>query len=353
MKKRNKLFCAALAALMLLTACSGRAGSAPQKEAGEIVLYGEAHGVEAILEKELELWKDCYHTKGMRHLFVELPYFTAAYLNLWMEQEDDAILTAVYGDWIGTSIHVPAVRDFYAAIKEQCPETVFHGTDVGHQYDTTGKRFLHNLEKNGQADTEPYRLTLEAIQQGKTYYQKQDDAYRENAMVENFIREYDALEGESVMGIYGAAHTTLEGAAWGTEDTPTMASQLQGIYGEALRTEDISWIAKEDIQPLRVDTLTVGGKTYQASYFGEESISDWSIYLSRAFWRLEDAYGDFQDAPEAGDVLPYDNYPMLLETGQVFVVDYTGRDGAVERFYYRSDGTQWQGRPTTVAFVVE
>ena len=29
-------------------------------------------------------------------------------------------------------------------------------------------------------------------------------------MVENFTREFDKLSGESIMGIYGAAHTGLE-----------------------------------------------------------------------------------------------------------------------------------------------
>ena len=37
-------------------------------------------------------------------------------------------------------------------------------------------------------------------------------------------------------------------------------------------------------------TLTVAGKEYQASYFGEEDISGWAgDYQSRAFWRLEGA----------------------------------------------------------------
>ena len=50
---------------------------------------------------------------------------------------------------------------FYRTIKEQCPETVFHGTDVGHQYDSTGARYQDYLEERGLADTEDYRLTLE------------------------------------------------------------------------------------------------------------------------------------------------------------------------------------------------
>ena len=47
--------------------------------AGQIYLFGEEHGVEKILNKEVEIWNDYYHNQNMRHLFVELPYYTAEY----------------------------------------------------------------------------------------------------------------------------------------------------------------------------------------------------------------------------------------------------------------------------------
>ena len=52
-------------------------------------------------------------------------------------------------------------------------------------------------------------LAQEAIEQGKFFYEHSDDVYRENKMAENFIREFDRLTGENVMGIYGGAHTGL------------------------------------------------------------------------------------------------------------------------------------------------
>ncbi|MBU5427595.1 hypothetical protein KQI41_14495 [Tissierella pigra] len=48
----------------------------------------------------------------------------------------------------------------------------------------------------------------------------------------------------------------------------------------------------------------------------------------------------------------YDDYPMLIETGQVFVIDYTKTDGSVERLYYRSDGYIWNGLPSTENFTI-
>lgn len=89
------------------------------------------------------------------------------------------------------------------------------------------------------------------------------------------------------------------------------------------------------------------------SYFGEEDMTGLlkGVRL-RAFWRLETAYDDFKDQPKTGDVLPYDNFPMLVEAGQVFIIDYTKTDGSVTRQYYRSDGYEWEGRPSTEEFSV-
>lgn len=174
---------------------------------GQIYLYGEAHGVAKIMDKEYELWSDYYHNKGMRHLFVEQSYFAAEFLNLWMKADNDDILEALYQDSEGTESHTPYTKTFYKKIKSECPETIFHGTDVGHQGDTTGKRFLSYLADNNLTGSEMYTLTAEAIQQGQRYYSSYDGVYRENKMAENFIRELEKLGNESIMGIYGSAHT--------------------------------------------------------------------------------------------------------------------------------------------------
>ncbi len=224
------------------------------------------------------------------------------------QEDNDAIPDALYDDWDGTAIHVPEIKDFYRKIKENCPETVFHGTDVGHQYATTGERFLQYLWENGRDKTEQYRLVQDAIKQGKRYYKRSDNVYCENAMTANFIQEYDKLGGADIMGIYGYAHTDIV-------------------------------------------TIQVGDKEYDASYFGQADLSSFlPDYQYREFWRLEDAYADFKDNPVTGDVLPYNNYPMAVEEAQVFVIDYTKTDGSVIRKYYRSDGNTWQGNPATEEF---
>jgi hypothetical protein len=147
---------------------------------GQIYLYGEIHGVAKILDKEFELWCDYYQNDNMRYLFVERGYFTAEFLNLWMQSDNDAILDELYNDLEGTPSYNNDSKEFYKRIKSSCPETVFHGTDVGHLYYSTGKRYLKYLRKNGMKDSEQYKLAQDAIQQGEFYYENQDDVYREN-----------------------------------------------------------------------------------------------------------------------------------------------------------------------------
>jgi len=320
------------------------------KSSGVIYLYGEEHGKEKILNKELELWGEHYK-QGMRHLFREAPYYSAEFLNIWMQSDSDEILDEIYDDLARTPAHNPYFKDFYKTIKSQYPETIFHGTDVGHQYDTTGERYLEYLRNNNLEDSEQYLLTKDAIRQGKFFYQYDDHTYRENMMTENFIREFDKLDGENVMGIYGAAHTGLDSMDF-YNTVPCMANQLKERYDDNVNSEDLSGLAKE-IEPLRVDTIKVAGKDYKASYFGIQDLSSLRGYDFREFWRLEDAYDDFKDSPKNGNVLPYDNYPTLIETGQVFVTDVTKTDGSIEREYYRSDGNEWQGLPSTEGFTVE
>ena len=318
---------------------------------GQIYLYGEQHGEQAIYEKEFELWDEYYRKDGLRHLFVELPYYTAEFLNLWMEAEDDMILEEVYADWEGSSAHNPYYKEFYQKIKQNCPETVFHGTDVGHQYDTTGQRYLDYLKENQLEESGQYQLASECIGQGEYFYENSDNIYRENKMAENFARAYDAIGGESIMGIYGNAHVGIDAMEYSARAVPCMANQLYASYGDRIHSEDLTWILK-DIDPIRVDTVTVEGKTYQASYFGKEDLTGFKDFTYREFWRLEGAYEDFKDHPKTGEVLPYNNYPMLIETGQVFILDIGKTDGSVMRSYYRSDGNRWNGDLTTEGFPV-
>ena len=124
------------------------------------ILYGEEHSNESILEEEFQLWYTYYHEKGMRHLFVEASYYSAEFLNLWMQTDSDDILDQLFEDIQGTAGGTEETKAFYQRIKEECPETVFHGIDVGHQYNTTGKRYLDYIESVGMENSETYTLPM-------------------------------------------------------------------------------------------------------------------------------------------------------------------------------------------------
>lgn len=351
--------------LVISVLCSILMGCSPKKEEtissmsedstsdspqGEIYLYGEIHDMPSILQEELAIWKSFYHEEDMRHLFVELPYYTAAYLNLWMEAEDDTILEQLYRDWAGTSQHSEDVLEFYRTIKQDCPETIFHGTDLGHQYDTTGARYLAYLEEQDLEESEAYEITQEVIRQGKTFYKTDNPVYRENTMVENFCRAFDALEEKRIMGIYGAAHTVIDGLDF-SNSVPCMANQLHEIYGDLVHAEDLSQL---DVPEPDFETIEVNGTAYPATYFGYQNTRSFlEEYQYRQYYRLENAYDDFKDAPTVQNVLPYNNYPteMEIEVGQVFVIDYTTYEGAVERKFFRSDGKYWNDMPITQEFL--
>lgn len=353
-----------VAMMLVFTACQSDATidtslqSATYNDSGteiekKIYLYGEAHGVEKILDREFELWYDYYHHTGMRHLFIEYPYYTAQFLNIWMQAEDDIILEEIFHDAQGTLSAVPAVSDFFKKIKSQCPETVFHGTDVGHQYDTTGARYLKYLQENGKEESTEYVLAEEFIAQGKEYYKGGSDnyGYREDMMVQNFIRAYDALGMPKIMGIYGSAHTNIEAMGYQASGTPCMANQLNQVYGGILYTEDLSDLALLS-EPLATSYANIDGKKYTLAYFGKQEITFTEAYKTREFWRIEKSYEDFKQNELNHDVLPFDNYPMVINPEDVFVIKYVKADDSAVFMLYRNQGDIWQGEATTTGFNV-
>ncbi len=109
------------------------------------------------------------------------------------------------------------------------------------------------------------------------------------------------------------------------------------------------------MQPIRIDKISVGGKEYEAGYFGEQDMRSWSNFaVKREFWRLECAHKLLTNCDYLTDVLPYNNYPPIkIEDGQIFVIDYHKEDGSVERQFYVADGTVWNDMPSTRQFVVK
>lgn len=195
----------------------------------KIFLYGESHGSALFYEKEFEAWKTCYEEQEMRALFLELPYYTAEFLNLWMKQDNEDILYTFYEDIEGTASHTEDYLDFFRKIKEQCPETIFYGTDVGHQYETTGTRYLQYLQEQDSDNKKGMELTKECILQGQKWYESQADgdidwSIREEYMISNFEDAYERCGMEKIMGIYGSMHINQQ-------ENTIMAGALTRKYG--------------------------------------------------------------------------------------------------------------------------
>ena len=196
----------------------------------QVRLYGEAHGSKIYYDIEFEHWKECYD-RGYRNLFVELPYFSAEFLNFWMHEDSDELLDVFFEEISDTLSGNPDSKAFYKRIKEECPETIFYGTDVGHQYQTTGPRFLQYLEDHGMKDSEMYELALENIAQGDTFSAENSmdgiSEFRESCMTSNFIAAYERCGGGKIMGIYGSFHTE-------PSDPWNMINRLKEYYEDGI-----------------------------------------------------------------------------------------------------------------------
>ena len=239
--KRILLLCIIAAITLVSMAASIRSfieNNPPKNRDYSIYLYGETHGDKKIINRELELWYDFYHNHGMRHLFIESSYFDSGILNLWMQAEDDYYLDYLYEGWEGSFSYDPAVRNFYVQIKINCPETNFQGHDVGHQHDRAREFYLNYLQENGLKDSEEYRLTLESINQGIRFYNDFDMEYREEMMTQNFIREFDSLNNEKVMGIFGGAHIKKDIFGYIFRIDP-MAYRLKEYYGNIIYAKQL------------------------------------------------------------------------------------------------------------------
>lgn len=220
----------------------------------KIILYGESHGSKEYYDAELELWQGFY-ADGLRDLFLELPYYSAEFLNVWMDEDSNALLDTWFEEINGTLSGNQYYYDFFCTIKESCPDTVFYGTDVGHQYDTTGARYLKYLGDNGLKDSINYNLTEDCILQGKKYYENREDndgvsELRETYMVSNFKKAYERQGRGKIMGIYGSYHTDL--------NSDVMASRLKADLGNIISSVKVSSVMIKGKNPYRFGISATG-----------------------------------------------------------------------------------------------
>ena len=223
----------------------------PESSDPYIFLVGETHGEPDIISKELELWQDYYNNQGFRHLFIEIGYVQALLLNEWIKSDSNDLLARMFEDLAGTAFYTQEEVNFFKEIKRTCPQTIFHGTDISHQYESTGVWYLEYMKLKELQDTEDYHLVIKNNEQAKEFYDKKSNSIRENYMVENFIREYDKLpQGTKIMGIYGSAHTGLTKKNIDRK-VDCMAKQLNKYYTKSFGRCIISSLNLSDIKTSR------------------------------------------------------------------------------------------------------
>lgn len=253
-----------------------------------IRLYGEAHGAKMYYDIEFDLWKG-YYDDGFRDLFVELPYYSAEFLNVWMKEDSDELIDLFFEEIQGTQSGNEYYNEFFHEIKELCPETVFHGTDVGHQYDTTGARYLKYLEDHDLAGSEKYKKAEECIRQGKEY--RADDTshngispIREKYMISNFIDEYSSVGGK-IMGIYGGYHTQLN-------NPDLMAGSIREHFGDIISSVNLSSIAfSPDINPYKPG-ISITGIVFLMM-----------LFVPNIYWGIKGKPEGYSDETEADHII--------------------------------------------------
>ena len=113
--------------VMIIAVTMGESTYQWNRNKGQIYLYGEAHAESELIEREYDLWYKYYHEDGMRHLFIEAPYYDAEFLNLWMQSGSDELLEQMRIEQIGPSGASSVSNEFYKKIKRECPKLFFMG----------------------------------------------------------------------------------------------------------------------------------------------------------------------------------------------------------------------------------
>lgn len=325
----------------------------PTRAESQILLCGEDHTDAACREQELALWRERY-AAGDRDLFLEMGAATAELLNRWMTTGEESFWDLVYRNWEGTLSQTEQTENFYRQLRANCPETVFHGIDMEHQYRTTGRFCLALLEKEGRQGSEVYRKVLRSVEQAQRFYEgwdgdlfSRDNAYREETLAENFRDEYESIGRRRVMGIFGAAHTDPYGPDYYTASVPSMGAQLRERYGGGILCRDLRG---EDLP--EETTLTIAGTEYEAIYYGEYPIARRDILRSGEYWRLADAYDALSQWERSGDALPGNEYPMSVRPGEAYAIHYHCWDGTDFWWYGVCEGMRLENGALNTAEVI-
>ena len=124
--------------------------------------------------------------------------------------------------------------------------------------------------------------------------------------------------------------------------------ELEEGYLKILNNKKAGFKLSED----NTSSFSLFGKTYSAEYCGTSDVTGIRDFKTRKVFRLKDAYEDVKDY--AGfDYLPNNNYPVTVNQGDVFRIEYQRSDGTGFVEYLRSNNDYINNEPVTIGFYVE
>ena len=170
-----------------------------------------------------------------------------------------------------------------------------------------------------------------------------DDVYVAMSIVNDKRRRFDEIqEVTDLMDRYRLGSY---------KDIYEFMPELEKEYIKILETVDTK------PQPFKLSedntkSFTFLGKNYEAEYCGMQDLTGFKDYSCRKYWRLKDAYQDVS-MYNAFDYLPYNNYPVQVNKGDVFRIEYLKTDGSGYIEYLRADGDEYYGEATTKGFYTE
>lgn len=246
-------------------------------EGYNVVLMGEEHATVSNYTAEFEMLKFLNSTYGATRFIAEIGYADAFLLNQYLNTGNRKALLAMVEAARGTSYGSEALVGFYEniyALNQSLPEerrlTVFAG-DIQHALGSAayamysvqpeqappaaiasdvdllarhgemgGKesdlfnQFRDSFKQNesvfeawlGENTFQFYREILHHTEARDVYYVDRNNAYREARMIECFESAFETAPGEMWVGIFGGAHTYLNGPVWNTDGGQNLANHL-------------------------------------------------------------------------------------------------------------------------------
>lgn len=217
---------------------------------------------------------------------------------------------------------------------------MFHGYDISFGYDAITAQYGNLLEEEGKTDSEEYAFFQNNNEQYEVYRNENDvdgtAPYRENCMVENFSRQFEALDGASVMVICGSYHAQNE-ASISDPNTLRFAAQLMQKYGDAVQIEDLNFGGDGSTLYL------FGVAPYMANTIGTVENPDLPGVQALQIYEIFNAYEDVKELETNGVYLPCSVFPVEVKPGGVYRVGYFMEDGSEEWYTFRADGEVQNG----------